>query len=372
MSQEQERDNAGGDAPIIVKFMAKNYRPEQYDGWRRQLPDERPEWGRCRFVFDPNCRTYDWLAVYDDLSPIGDERFSLRREPLQCPPKHTILITTEPSSIKAYGSDFLKQFGVILTSQEPWAIRQPHAVYTQPGLRWWYGARNLGDRARDGGSNVVSYDRMKANPPKEKTRLISTVCSNKHHGRSTMHLARLRFTERLQDALPELDRFGHGVRPIEDKVEALDPYRYHVTSENHIAPHYWTEKLADAFLGLTLPFYCGCPNVADYFPEQSYIPIDIRDFDGALEIIRRALADNEYEKRLADIQEARRRVLDEYNVFAGFSREIEKRHEPGRQRQPGTIMYSRRALRQKSVVHLLRSVHEKLRMKWSRAMHRSP
>ena len=86
---------------------------------------------------------------------------------------------------------------------------------------------------------------------------------------------------------------------IEQKADALDPYRYHLAVENYIGPHYWTEKLADAFLGYTLPFYCGAPNAADYFPEESFIPIDINNFDGALETIRRAIADKEYEKTVA-------------------------------------------------------------------------
>ncbi|MEZ6050382.1 MAG: hypothetical protein R3C02_03185 [Planctomycetaceae bacterium] len=45
----------------------------------------------------------------------------------------------------------------------------------------------------------------------------------------------------------------------------VSDYRYHVAVENHIAEHHWTEKLADAFLGATLPFYFGCPNASDYF-----------------------------------------------------------------------------------------------------------
>ena len=51
----------------------------------------------------------------------------------------------------------------------------------------------------------------------------------------------------------------------------------HIAVENHIAPHHWTEKLSDSFLGYCLPFYIGCPNAADYFPEQSFIGLDIED-----------------------------------------------------------------------------------------------
>ncbi|HSH96544.1 MAG TPA: hypothetical protein VK968_20515, partial [Roseimicrobium sp.] len=52
---------------------------------------------------------------------------------------------------------------------------------------------------------------------------------------------------------------------------------------------------------------------------ESYISIDINDVKGAAAVIKQAIADNEYEKRLPFIKEARRRVLEEYNMFAVVS-----------------------------------------------------
>src|SRR5690606_24550118 len=126
-----------------------------------------PVWGRCHFELDQDCRDYDWVVVYDDLSPRREERFSVRVEPLACPPQNTILVTSEPSPIKDYGEDFVAQFGLVLTSQEPWAMPYPNVVHTQLGLRWFYG---LSDPQR------YSYDRMKASPPIDKSKVISTVC----------------------------------------------------------------------------------------------------------------------------------------------------------------------------------------------------
>jgi hypothetical protein len=36
--------------------------------WPRQLPGNRPVWGRCEFRFDPACTDYDWLVVYLGLA----------------------------------------------------------------------------------------------------------------------------------------------------------------------------------------------------------------------------------------------------------------------------------------------------------------
>ncbi len=352
---------------IIVKFMAKKLGETTKPAWQRQLPGLENRWGRCEYVFDPDCPVYDWLVAYDDLSPLAGEKFSERIEPLACAVENTILVTAEPSSIKTYSSDFCNQFGLIITSQEPWAIAHEHIVRTQTAYPWFYGRSDSG---------LLHFDQIRSHPPETKSKLISTVCSNKLGRSHTLHRARFEFTERLEQELPEIDRFGKGVRYLNDKAEVLDSYRYHVAIENDSVPDYFTEKLVDSFLGLALPFYFGCTNAADYFPEASFIPIDIFDFEGSMKTIRRAIETDEYEKRLPFIKEARRRVLEEHNLFALLSREIEKRHDSSCERAAGLAgdkeiqLYSRRALRNKSTKHFLRTVYEKYRMKRLQAKHR--
>lgn len=338
---------AVSDRPITVKFMCRM----DPAIWLRQLPHGEPAWGRCRFVLDNDARGYDWAVVYNDLPSVAGERFSLGTETLDCAPAHTLLVTTEPSSIKAYGSAYTAQFGCVLTSQEPWALPHPDRIYSQPALHWFYGI---------GRDHLVPYDTLAATKPPEKPRVISTVCSTKRQ-RHTLHRRRFAFTAAVQAAMPELDVFGKGVRPVDDKAEALDPYRYHIAIENHVAPHHWTEKLADAFLGFTLPFYAGCPDAAADFPAESVIPIDVHDPAGAVAIIRRAIADGAYEKRLPAILEARRRVLEEHNLFAVLAREIEKRHAEVARPEPPVVLRSRRALRQGRPLVGLRQAFEKSR-----------
>ena len=38
-----------------------------------------------------------------------------------------------------------------------------------------------------------------------------------------------------------------------------------MTSTVYNSRYYFTEKIVDAFLTGTIPIYCGCPNIADYF-----------------------------------------------------------------------------------------------------------
>lgn len=304
-----------------------------------QLPDGRPEWGNCRFSFDPQDRHYDWLVVYEDLRTANKDGKRGLREILACPQAHTLLVTSEPSSIKHYGNAYTRQFGCVLTSQEAWALPHRDRIFSQAGLIWVYGV---------GAHHAMSFDQMTAHPPMQKSKDVSMVFSPKRM-RHTLHHRRFSFMQKLMQTMPELDIYGRGAIPLDDKAEALDAYRYHVAIENYIGPHHWTEKLSDAFLGLTLPFYAGCPNAAEYFPEESFIPVDMRDPEGAAERIRRAVRDREYDKRLPAILEARRRVLFEHNLFAVLSREIEKRHGlPGDMSETGAIA-SRHLIRKASL-----------------------
>jgi hypothetical protein len=180
--------------------------------------------------------------------------------------------------------------------------------------------------------------------------------------RHTLHHHRARFMRWLVEHMPELDTFGRDTpRKLDDKAECLRDYRYHIAIENFVGEHHWTEKLADPFLGLTLPFYYGCPNAEDYFPNDSFIRIDIHDPAGALDIIRAAIANNEYEKRLPALIEAKRRVMFEYNLFAVAAREIARLHRADAQVEPGAAILSRRAMRLSSPAVALRDLYGKLR-----------
>ncbi|MFO0975584.1 MAG: glycosyltransferase family 10 [Planctomycetaceae bacterium] len=317
---------------IRVKMLAKGGANFPMDRVLGRFPNKDGVWGRCRFLYDLNERDYDWLVVYDDLTCLPSERTSTRIEELACSAKHTLLVTSEPSSVKIYAPSFTSQFETVLTSQEPWALQHRNAVYSQCGLVWFYSC---------------DYASVRDNLPLQKTGDLATVCSSKQQ-RHTLHHLRYSFTQRLREALPEMDVFGRGVRPIDDKREALDPYRYHLAIENHVCPHHWTEKLADSFLGLTVPFYYGCPNVFDYFPEGAVVPIDIRDFDGSVETIRKAIKDKHWEKNFAAVQEARRRVLEDYHLFAVVERMILERHDPARTDR-GALVRSRKAARNQNV-----------------------
>jgi len=340
--------------PIRVKFLGRGRSDADPASLLRQFPGSNGRWAGCEFLFDPDETRYDWLVVYDDLPTDGDSRFSMRAETLRCPREHTLLVTMEPVTVKRYGSPFTDQFGHVLTSQTEGELAHASAIRSQPALRWYYGL----DRRKRVRS---SFDEMVAAQPPSKSGLLATVCSSKRQ-RHTLHDQRYRFTLALKAAVPELEWFGHGVRPMDDKAEAIDPFRFHVAIENHVAPHHWTEKLSDPFLGFAVPIYFGAPNAADYFPEDSFVAIDIRNPEEAIETILKEATAANYQRRLSAVMEARHRVLCHYNLFAVLANLIEQRHYAGKRPDGGQILSRRRAKR----AHPIRYLAESIAYVWSK------
>ena len=306
---------------INVKFLAKTPPDQDPALWLSLFSNRTPKIGDVQFHFDLDYRGYDWLVVYEGLPPLAGEKKINRIEALDCPRENTLLITTEPSSIRIDGPHFLRQFGHVLTAKNPKLVKHPNQIFQTPPLRWFYGRP-----MSDDDTHYVDIDVFKSQPPTPKKHELSTVCSNKRMSH-TVHAQRydciMELKRRLGD---ELHLFGRGINPISNKAEAMDDFRYHIAVENHIEPHHWTEKIADCFLAYCLPFYYGPPNISDYFPEDAVIPIDIFDVDGAERIIRESITQGLYEKRLPAIIEARNRVLNDYNLVNVIAKLVKERN----------------------------------------------
>lgn len=274
------------------------------------------------FVTDPDCREYDWLVAYDELHRASER--------LACPREHTILVTAEPTSIKSYSRAYTRQFGHLLTNRPFEAERHPH-WHLGRGYYYWFIGR--------------SYQACREPVAVEKNRVISACISAKKMGH-TRHGDRFALMEALMKSVPGLDWFGRGVRSFGHKYEVLEPYRYHVVVENHIAPYHWSEKIADAFLGECLPFYAGDPLLGDVFPPESFIPIPIDDPAEAARIINAAIVTGEYEKRRSAILDAKRLVLERYNFWAQVIDVINSEAgRPAAEAGGTTVLYGRREVR---------------------------
>ena len=158
------------------------------------------------------------------------------------------------------------------------------------------------------------YDELSQQSAVPKTKLLSVLASNKAF--TPGHKRRLAFVEALRQRFgAEMDVFGRGIRPVEDKWDAIAPYKYHVVLENGQFPDYWTEKLSDALLAGAYPLYAGCPNIGDYFPDTVLMRLDSANFGSAIEQIKSAIQQNRFEATVSARQEAARLLLNKYNLF---------------------------------------------------------
>jgi hypothetical protein len=266
----------------------------------RQTPGCSRVWNGCRFfIDDPSADDCDLWAVYGGLPAI---------ETASCPEGGTLLITSEPAAVHEFLPAFVSQFDSVITSQA--RLRHPRRLLTQQAFPWHAGiGRDEQNRINHDYDSIARIDTL------SKPRLLSVVCSDKKM--VPAHRQRLRFVEILRDHFGDrIDVFGRGHHPINDKWDAIAPYRYHIALENDRTPHFWTEKLADAYLGLAHPIYFGCPNIEDYFPRDAWTAIDIFQPKAAIETITSLLYQDDYANRLPALRESRQLVLDRYNVFA--------------------------------------------------------
>jgi hypothetical protein len=270
---------------------------------RHLTPGGTGWWDDVRFVTNPT-EPCDYIIVRN--------RPSVRSEVI-CPPEHVWAIMQEPPNEvwRHWHNSFPVVKRVYTQDESKQGSRFRHS---HPALPWHVGR---------------SYDDLKSGPPPEKTKDLSWITSNR---RDTIgHQHRMKFLERLQQKL-DFDLYGRGFMPIEDKWDGIAPYRYSIAVENFSNPYYWTEKLADCYLAWAMPIYYGCTRIHTYFPPESMVLIDINDPDAA-QRVQEAVHSDLRERNLDAIAEARRRILDEYQLLPFLVKEI-RAHERTPHSQP--------------------------------------
>tara|TARA_R110000751_G_scaffold170263_1_gene276913 strand:+ start:2149 stop:2991 length:843 start_codon:yes stop_codon:yes gene_type:complete len=72
-------------------------------------------------------------------------------------------------------------------------------------------------------------------------------------------------------ACPQLDAWGKGIKPFDNKLEPLKDYMFSVVIENSSYDYYVTEKLIDCMSTGTVPIYWGCPSIGEIFNKEGII-----------------------------------------------------------------------------------------------------
>lgn len=285
---------------------------EATDKWpyQRHSPAGDGVWGDTQFYFGRGLRRTDWLVVISKF-----------RRTLRHPRNRTIFLAGEPVTYWPFRPDFTAQFGTVVSTDDN--VFHPDLRHTTPALPWHAGVDQTRPRQPQ---SVLQYADLERAPA--KTKLCACICSNKDY--TDGHRRRLAFVEQLRATFGDrIDFYGRGFKSMTDKAEALDAYRYHIVIENSTIPHYWTEKLADAFLRNCYPIYSGAPNIADYFDPAAMTSFDIERPDEAIATIGTLLSSDTDVQAAPAIENAKRLVLTRYNVLAQVAElaaELEKLH----------------------------------------------
>lgn len=258
----------------------------------RQTPGRTGVWGEHEFLINQPASEVDAWAVIDGL-PTADSA--------TLPSGNLLFFASEAPAYKTYQTGWMAAFAHVISSTEK--TNHPSVVVAPPPLIWLIGK---------------DYSELgESHPSETKTHLLSGICSRK----TTLagHRRRLAFLQRLHDQYP-FDLYGRGFHELADKWEGLAPYRYSIAMENSIHPHYWTEKIADCFLAETVPIYSGSSNIADYFPKDAYVPLELDATPRQIESLRATLSPEDYQRRLPALKEAKRLCLDYYNAIPTVAR----------------------------------------------------
>ena len=168
------------------------------------------------------------------------------------------------------------------------------------------------------GENRTYDDLHNQQVPPLKTRNISCIQSNKRSVEG--HVKRLAFLQEFMRRCPDkLDLYGsnefsNSILEDDNKYNALNSYKYNIAFDNGSYKDYFATQFTDAILSWCIPVYWGCPNISKYFPEKSYIEIDIENHNEIDRIVD-LIENDDYESRIDDLTKARNLILNKYNLW---------------------------------------------------------
>lgn len=269
-----------------------------YPNFMHQLNVERYGNEYCFYENSEEDIKWDMVVVYEGLK--SDVELWVKNGGL-------LFISGEPPMSRYYVRSFIRQFDNVISAHS----RIQNNICSQQGLNWHFGYN------RDDNDYVYSFDQVKRLDLPCKSKNISIISSS-----NTMmpgHNKRMQVIDKIiKHYEKEIDLFGKDINPISVKATGILPYRYHICIENSFIPDYWTEKIADPLLGYSVPIYCGCTNISDYFDERSFIGFNIKRYDKLFRTLDKLLDNPEiiYNKMLPYLIDSRNKLLYEYNIFA--------------------------------------------------------
>jgi len=236
------------------------------------------------------------------------------RTPLRIPnsPQNVIFIASEPPEIRVYDSAVLSRYGAVLGPGFEYLLPMPHFHAIAAVAPWWVGLKAGGEEhyeAVDGSATLSRAVLAEGFSPGRD--VVTAIVSQK--ARTPLQQQRLRLVDFLSTRLNDFEAYGLAAERVGDKADVLGSSRYHLAVENSAHPGYWTEKLSDPILMDNVVFYGGHASYADYFSDESILPVDPWDPESTYESIAKALERDTW-AQAADARAINRcRLLEQYS-----------------------------------------------------------
>ena len=258
-----------------------------------------------KFHINSTIKKADVWIVFEDLKE--------EIEYCEVPKENVIYLNNETSFKKNHFFEdhmveFLNQFNYTYGCYPN--LKSNH-INTYPFLPWMIHA-NHGDSIFN--KTSLNYDFFTDFKNTEKQIELSVICSNKKNTEN--HRLRIEFLKILKNHFKDnLRWFGNGFNEIENKFEVISKSKYHIVLENDSKHNLVSEKLYDAYLGLSFPIYYGAPNINEYFDKDSFKTININDVNGSIATIENTIKNNLYENSSNLLHLEKEKVLNDYNLY---------------------------------------------------------
>jgi hypothetical protein len=164
---------------------------------------------------------------------------------------------------------------------------------------------------------------------KDKRDEISSICSSKYFDEG--HIHRIDFLKFIEEKIDnqgsiKLNIFNSDnnfnfknyrgvVSPYVDKSKGILPYKYYFMVENNYEDDFITEKIWEPILCESLCFYYGCPNIDKYVDMDAFVLLDMNDFEKSYAIIKKAIEEDWWSKRIESIRAQKDKFLKKMGFF---------------------------------------------------------
>jgi len=158
-----------------------------------------------------------------------------------------------------------------------------------------------------------------------KSNSVCSIFSDKKN--DTGHIARIELA-----GLCGVDVYGKenyhsmplyiGQVPEENRYNVYSKYKYVLAVENNSEMNYATEKIWEPLICECLPFYWGCPNLEEYIDPQAFVRLPLDDPAKAAEIVRQAIEEDWWSRRIDAIRATKKKIMSEFGLFTVISKII--------------------------------------------------